>query len=366
MLIRMMQIGLVVVLVIAAFTIVQSLVPEYDPAVSRPRRTPRTETNAEPEAAAAGEVDTAATRIPDAAGDLDDVRALLAAFDIAAERGDRVAALTYLERAYERHPDNRALQAAVEEYRRPPARPPPPAARPLPAPESRIPEEELRARARGGFTIRFQGPEQLDLAERALDILQDAHVDVRQILGVVPTTPVDVIIYSSGAYARALATTQWEVARFDGKVRVSRADLLAASGELRRVLYHEYMHAVLHDTPGVPAWFHEGLAQYIEPPTPPRRRDIVWRAVTAGEHLRLTDLKRSFLRFDDADTAGLAYAESLSLLDFMISERGESRLRGLVQRLCAGEGFDHLLAEIFAADQRRFEAEWIVWVKGGS
>jgi hypothetical protein len=219
-------------------------------------------------------------------------------------------------------------------------------------------DADTRQRSRQQFNVEFKGHARRELADQTLALLDEARLALRQRLGLWPDGPIAVVIYTEGDYAAALSPTQWEGARFDGTIRIAKADLVAKAGTLRDILYHEYVHALLRAAKDVPAWFNEGLAQYAEPSGQPRRVDVLEAAARGGQLPTLGDMDRSFLRFGDAETAGLAYAASLSLVDYMVAQRGVARLRGLLERLSQGESFAPLFSSIYAADTRKFEDGW--------
>jgi hypothetical protein len=223
------------------------------------------------------------------------------------------------------------------------------------APSAANIEQEYRSRDRGHFTVRFEGHRETELAYRALDILEEAYEEVRGRLRVVPADRIEVVIYTGGKYREAVAGPDWSLARYDGKIRVGRADLMAARGTLRDTLYHEYAHALLSAGAGVPAWFHEGVAQYLEPSRPRADNRALTRVAAAGKLVTLSQLESGFLGTANAQAAALAYAQALSMVEFLIAERGEDRLHGTIRQLVEGGEF----ATIFAATYgERFEGAW--------
>jgi hypothetical protein len=215
---------------------------------------------------------------------------------------------------------------------------------------------DFRERDKGQFTVRFEGHRETDLAYRALDILGEAYEEVRGRLRVVPATRIEVVIYTGGKYRAGVAGPDWSLARYDGKIRVGQADLMAARGVLRDTLYHEYAHALLSTGVGVPPWFHEGVAQYLEPSRPRPDRELLARAAAKGELSSFAELGRGFLAIDDARLARLAYVQSLSIVEFMAADRGEDRLHGTIRQLAGGARFDAVVLDGYG---ERLERRWL-------
>src|SRR5687768_14978448 len=74
---------------------------------------------------------------------------------------------------------------------------------------------------------------------------------------------------------------EWAGGVYDGRIRVPAAGATRSLQSFERVLTHELVHAMIANAApkGVPAWLHEGLAQYFEGDDPQAARD---RLKTAG------------------------------------------------------------------------------------
>jgi hypothetical protein len=113
------------------------------------------------------------------------------------------------------------------------------------------------------------------------------------------------------------------------------------------VLRHETLHAALHDRPrAVPYWADEGIAQYFAPGVdgPPaealgarlldrRAEDDLARLVRDRTYVPLASLDGAFLDIDDPDDARLAYHQSLAMIGWLVTVRGERGIAELVARL---------------------------------
>ena len=106
---------------------------------------------------------------------------------------------------------------------------------------------------------------------------------------------------------------------------------------LRRLLYHEYTHAVvLSITPRVPTWLNEGLAQYFEgKELDDRQKDALGKIARAGKLPSLSNLEGSFMGLNN-NQATYAYLFSLSSVRYMIDTFGMYRVKSVLDELAAG------------------------------
>ena len=113
-------------------------------------------------------------------------------------------------------------------------------------------------------------------------------------------------------------------------------------------------YAALHDRPrDVPYWADEGLAQYFAPAVAGgatdlratdllgarlvdrRAEDDLARLVRDHTYVPLASLDGAFLDIDDPDDARVAYHQSLAMIGWLVSQRGERALAELIARLDA-------------------------------
>jgi len=153
------------------------------------------------------------------------------------------------------------------------------------------------------------------------------------------------------------------LSRGDRHVIALRTDLpvpRAGEGSPFHVLYHEYTHFVLDQGfPDLPAWLHEGLAEYlsaslVEDDGIEIGRSIPWHRLLLHEGRlmpleELLAISRSSPAYDEGDRADLFYAESWALVHFLMQpERENTRgLSAYLERRRDGLGDDETTRELF-------------------
>lgn len=154
------------------------------------------------------------------------------------------------------------------------------------------------------------------------------------------------------SYNRFTGQPQWSKAYasryskfFSSRVIVS---WLGQPGFLEEALPHEIAHLVLWDFLGfsskVPLWLEEGIAQLAESD----KREIVQQAIkqvqASGQIIPLAALAGTdIVNEKDIAKVSLFYAQSLSLVLFMIEKHGRDSFRRLLRELRDGKDFEQAL-----------------------
>ena len=172
------------------------------------------------------------------------------------------------------------------------------------------------------FRVMFQGHPDAPLAIQATEMLNAAFWEIGATLGAHPTDDVVVMLYTEQQFRDITQAPEWANGIYDGRIRIPAAGANRSPQSFQRVLTHELVHAMIANTAprGVPAWLHEGLAQYFEGDDPQAARR---RLKTAGRDrlMPLGSLEGSFSRFGVAQ-AQVAYDEALVAVDFIMQRPG--------------------------------------------
>lgn len=216
---------------------------------------------------------------------------------------------------------------------------------------------------RGGADF---GQALFDKAIEALDTLsRDA--------GITVTRQVQVFIYGShsdllGAIAKgAKEWTGGQAFPDMGVVVIGVSPANLAWGKL--AMAHELSHLVVHqmvDTPlgGLPCWLDEGLAMYAEGKLEPEYQRALGRAIKRDQLITLRSLSSSFPT--DPDRARLCYAQSYSLVEFILEEYGQEKMAELIQVFAEGAYYDDALREVLGLDSQGLDSAWREWMGAGA
>jgi len=143
-----------------------------------------------------------------------------------------------------------------------------------------------------------------------------------------------------------------------GLIHVDGTELLAS---IEKVVPHEVGHiltarAVGPGLPALPTWLSEGIAEYVAGETAAHVDPIWVQAVGRGASLDLAELDSAI--HGRGDQAGLAYAESASIVNFLVAQRGESVIADLIRSLARTRDFETSLQEVTGWRTEELESTW--------
>jgi hypothetical protein len=139
------------------------------------------------------------------------------------------------------------------------------------------------------------------------------------------------------------------------------------------LLPHELGHIILHELVGpyanIPLWFDEGVAMYQEKARHIGANKIVDDALEKGQFIPLSQLTDMRLYSgSDRELVNLFYAESASIVNFMITQLGESRFTKLCLELKENTRFIDALPKIYMHinDVDDLNKKWVNYLKDRS
>ncbi len=112
-----------------------------------------------------------------------------------------------------------------------------------------------------------------------------------------------------------------------------------AKNFIETILGHELGHIIFREfvgfnNPGIPLWLDEGVASYQEKSRYSSSNAFILRTIERGEFMDLKKLSRFSILSDlDSKIANIFYAESFSLVDFLIKEFGRDKFVLFCQNL---------------------------------
>jgi len=257
-------------------------------------------------------------------------------------KDDLDSAISFWEKAIELNPSDASLRTRLERIRK-----------------EQTTEKDFNRDVTSHFLIKYEGRERKEAGKIVLKILEDAYGEVGKALSHYPDQEIQVILYSNQQFQEVTDAPGWSGGIFDGKIRMPIGGIEKETPGLRRILYHEYTHAVVRDiTEHCPTWFNEGLAQYFEGRTvDSSQKEVLRQIAAAGKLPSLTKLEGSFISLA-GNQAGYAYLISLSSVSYIIDNYGLYRVRIILEELAKGADTGEALGAGIMVSYDEFERGW--------
>ncbi|MEJ2683639.1 MAG: hypothetical protein P8Z71_04485 [Candidatus Sulfobium sp.] len=198
------------------------------------------------------------------------------------------------------------------------------------------------------FRILFDGYEQGGVDREILDILEDAYRTIGQDLDYFPPETVTVILYTDRDFYDTTQAPHWSGGLYDGKIRLPIKGMNIQKPVVRKVLFHEYTHVLVHYLAhSCPLWINEGLAEYFSAGYPHM----------TGQVIPLQDMAKSFAWLSGRNV-NIAYRESYSAVSSLIGKYGLYRMKAVLQGFGAGKGPDAAFEDALGITYSQFIARW--------
>ncbi len=201
-------------------------------------------------------------------------------------------------------------------------------------------------------------------AGKIMETVQEALYWLVQDTGVSLTEPIRIYIYGSSTDLRGsmIFPQEWTggvaFTRY-GCIAIGISPVNLAWGQ--RAIAHELTHLVIHQMTlnpysSLPNWLVEGLAMRSEGPLGREFQKYLDRAIASDSLFSVRSLASPFST--DAEKSYLSYAQSYSLVDFLISTYGKDRMFELLDTLSEGSTYDDALTRVYGFDSDGLEQLW--------
>jgi len=129
----------------------------------------------------------------------------------------------------------------------------------------------------------------------------------------------------------------------------------------KRAIRHELTHLVIHQMTlnpyiDLPTWLDEGLAVYSEGELSSEFANSLNMAIAEDNLISVQSLSSSFSAH--TDQALLSYAQSYSLVEFLISNYGGDKMLELLNTFREGSGYDDALMKVYGFDMDGLNTLW--------
>jgi hypothetical protein len=199
-------------------------------------------------------------------------------------------------------------------------------------------------------------------ARELMDICQEGLARLTQDIGTYPERPIKIYIYASTSDLRGAMIFPRE---WTGGVAFTEFSTIAIGippGQLdwgRRALVHELAHLVVHQATfspygRLPLWLDEGLATYSEGELDPVLRSYLDRAILEDKLISVRSLCSPFSA--EPEKARLSYAQSYSLVKYLLDRYGQDKMLDLLTLLKEGNTYDEALIRVYDFDIEGLDA----------
>ena len=176
--------------------------------------------------------------------------------------------------------------------------------------------------------------------------------------------PVNIYIYGSSDALRGAMIFPQE---WTGGVAFTRYSTIAigiAPYNLswgKRAIAHELTHLVIHQMTlnpyiDLPTWLDEGLAMHSEGELSLTFMDSLNRAIEENRLISVRSLSSPFSAYTEQSQLG--YAQSYSLVEFLISEYGRNKMLELLNTFREGSSYDDALTKVYGFDVDGLDSLW--------
>jgi hypothetical protein len=201
-------------------------------------------------------------------------------------------------------------------------------------------------------------------ARELMDACQEGLARLTQDIGTYPERPIKIYIYASDSDLKGamISSNEWS-----GGVAFTDFGIIAINippSELdwgKKALVHELTHLVVRQVTfspygQLPLWLDEGLAMYNEGELDPVFRSYLEKAILEDKLISVRSLCSPFSAY--SEKASLSYAESYSLVEYLLDNYGQGKMLNLLALLKQGNTYDEALTAVYGFDIDGLDARW--------
>lgn len=225
-------------------------------------------------------------------------------------------------------------------------------------------EEGYREGETQHFSLKYNGAATPDLARQILRTLEGEFDDIESQLDYTPPNQISVILYTQQAFADITRAPGWAGAVYDGRLRIPVQGLTNVTPDLARVLKHELTHCfITQKSQGrAPTWLQEGVAQWMEGRRSSADAGALVAAASQGGVPDLRSLEGSWMSLP-TDSASLAYAWALAVVESIIQNGGISDISRLIDRMATAASPEDALRQTLHSDYDDMQQQAVAYLK---
>ena len=208
----------------------------------------------------------------------------------------------------------------------------------------------------------YQGDE--SFAQELMATAQQALAQLAEDTGAELEKPVEIYVYANAQDLQGAMIYPQEWTGGATFIRYGVVAIGIAPGNLdwgKRAIAHELTHLVIHQMTlnpyiDLPIWLDEGLAMHTEGPLEAVFSDSLSGAIAENRLISVQSLSSPFSAY--AEESVLSYAQSYSLVDFLITNYGQGKMLELLNTFRQGSSYDGALESVYGFDMDGLDALW--------
>lgn len=199
------------------------------------------------------------------------------------------------------------------------------------------------------FRVLYDGYTHGRVSREVIGLLEDAYRHIGGELHCFPVEPVTAILYTDRDFTDTTRAPLWAGGLYDGKIRVPVRGITGFSPTLKKVLFHEYTHALVHSIARqCPLWIDEGLAEYFSNTYSKK----------CGQIIPLSYLETSFNGLGSEKSISIAYWESWSAVSYLVERHGLYKMKDLLVAFASNADPDQAFRSSLGISYNDFLQQW--------
>ena len=209
-----------------------------------------------------------------------------------------------------------------------------------------------------------------DLFGRSLmETAQNSLTKLSHDTGVSPSKTINIYIYANSQdlqgsmifpqeWTGGVAFTPYNIIT----IGIDPDQLIWGKGAMTHELTHTLIYQVVYNPYNdLPVWLNEGLAMYAEGILSPQYSGPLSSAIAQDSLLSVRTICSPFSAYTDKSL--LSYAESFSLVDYLVFNYGSNKMSQLLNTFRQGSTFDGAFLQVYGFDMDGLNSQWKTWVK---
>jgi hypothetical protein len=206
-------------------------------------------------------------------------------------------------------------------------------------------------------------------AQSLMKTAQDSLVKLSKDTGAIPDKTINIYIYANSndlqgsmiypqEWTGGVAFTSYNIIA----IGINPSQLIWGQGAMTHELTHMAINQVVFNPySDLPVWLNEGLAMYSEGTLSPQYTDPLKKAVNENSLLTVRTICSPFSSYTDKSL--LSYAESFSLVDYLIYKFGSEKMSSLLGAFKQGSTYDNAFKSVYGFDLDGLNAQWLPWIQ---